>query len=143
MIVFVMGLWCAGKSTFIKQNFSNFYKVDFMDYQNNVLLHKNDILETYEKCKNALIDAVKKYENVVFEDSLLTEESRKYYKDAIQSMNPTEIEIYVINPSTKEIVKNAKKANKFLTEENIEFKKEQLKLPSTNEGFKKINIIYS
>jgi len=141
MVIFVIGLPCSGKSTFIQNNFSDFYKIDLFDYQENIPRTVEGVWTSYENCKDALIEALLNHENIVFEHTLFKAIRREYYIQAIQAVKKTDMVIYLINPSTSRILKNAKKRNVLMSRDEIEQSKKILEIPNKKEGFKEIHII--
>lgn len=141
-ITFVMGIPCSGKSTYIKNNFSDRKVIDLYDYQKNEKFTTIEtIKESYEKCKNALIDAIKNNEDVVMEHTLLRAIRRKVYIDAVKSITECPIEIVVINPDIKILKQRAEKRDIYNDDEYIKEMQNTLEIPTKEEGFSNIKII--
>ncbi len=141
-IIFVIGPACAGKSTYIKNNFPNFKVIDLYDFQKNyTFLGYNECFESYEKCKDALIEAIKNNENVVMEHTLLKAIRRKVYIDAVKELGDYGIECICIKPSPEVLNKRKELRN---IKSKIEWDKEELDLleiPTIEEGFSNIKLI--
>ena len=141
-ITFVIGPACAGKSTYIKNNFSDFKVIDLYDFQKDyAFLGYNECVESYEKCKDALIEAIKNNENVVMEHTLLKAIRRKVYIDAVKELGDYEIECICIKPSPEVLNKRRKLRN---IKSKIEWDKEELDLleiPTIEEGFSNVKLI--
>lgn len=141
-ITFVMGIPCSGKSTYIKNNFSDRKVIDLYDYQKDEKFATIEtIKKSYEKCKNALIDAIKNNEDVVMEHTLLRAIRRKDYIDAVKSITECPIEIVVINPDIKILKQRAEKRDIYNDDEYIKEMKNTLEIPTKEEGFSNIKII--
>ena len=141
-IIFVIGPACAGKSTYIKNNFSDFKVIDLYDFQKDyAFLGYNECVESYEKCKDALIEAIKNNENIVMEHTLLKAIRRKVYIDAVKELGDYEIECICIKPSPEVLNKRRELRN---IKSKIEWDKEELDLleiPTIEEGFSNVKLI--
>ena len=141
-IIFVIGPACAGKSTYIKNIFSDFKVIDLYDFQKDyTFLGYNECVKSYEKCKDALIEAIKNNENVVMEHTLLKAIRRKVYIDAVKELGDYEIECICIKPSPEVLNKRRELRN---IKSKIEWDKEELDLleiPTIEEGFSNIKLI--
>lgn len=141
MIVFVMGASCAGKSTYIKENYPDFYKVDLYDFQKRLGCSFEAIVESYEQCRLALIEAVKEHENVVMEHTLLRAIRRQPYIEAVREVTDSPIEIVSIFPSDEELLENAKKRKVKFFPGEFKSMREVYEIPTIEEGFSKVTII--
>lgn len=141
-IIFVMGLSCSGKSTYIKNNFKDIKVLDLYDYQKNCLSYSYDeIWDSYMRIKDDLVEAIKNNEDVVLEHTLLKAIRRKIYIDAVKEVTDCPIEIFLIKPS-KEVFKERKKSrNCFFNEKNYKDDLSILEVPTIEEGFSKVNVI--
>lgn len=137
-ITFVMGVPCAGKTTYIKNNFQNRTIIDLYDYQQKLLSLK-DVALSYEKCKEALIKAIQNNEDVVMEHTLLKSIRRIPYIEAIREITDSPIEIILLNPSMKILKKNVEKRKCALcySEAGLDI----LEIPKKEEGFSKIILV--
>ena len=140
-IKIVMGIPCAGKSTFIKNNFPDYTIIDLYDYQKNTWPSVDNIMKSYEDARDALILAIKNNEDVVLEHTLLKACRREMYIQAIREVTDAPIDIYVINPNVTKVKSHAKKRGINKTKENILYEKEILEIPTLDEGFNSIKII--
>lgn len=141
MIVFVMGPSCGGKSTFIKKNFPNFKKIDLYDFEIENGFSVEAIMQAYEECKNALIDAIKNGENVVMEHTLLKAIRREVYIKAVKEVTDEPIIGYFLCPSDKELNSNAKRRMISFWKGELANIREVMELPTTEEGFSEVHII--
>jgi predicted kinase len=139
-IVFVMGPACAGKSTFIKKHFPDFYKVDLFDFQTD-FMSVDMVMKSYEDCKNALIDAIKTHENIVLEHTLLKAIRRKVYIDAVKEITDIPIEAYFIYPSDEELKENSLKRKIKVDTWTLKNYRETAEVPTKNEGFVSVMLI--
>ena len=141
-IIFVIGPACAGKSTYIKNNFPDFKVIDLYDFQKDyAFLGYNECVESYEKCKDALIEAIKNNEDVVMEHTLLKAIRRKVYIDAVKELGDYEIECICIKP-TPEVLHQRKELRNIKSK--IEWGKEELailEIPTIEEGFSNVKLI--
>lgn len=139
-IIFVMGIAGSGKSTYIKENFTDFTVVDLYDFQQNCYTIQ-DCWKSYMDAKDALIEAIKKGENVILEHTLLKAERRKIYVDAVREITNVPIEIILINPEFNVLVERHKKRNIYLSDDYIKSNLDVLEIPTKEEGFETISII--
>ena len=138
MINFVIGPPCAGKSTFIKSTFPNATIIDLWDFQKNTVCNIVTILESYEKVKEALINAIKSDDSlIVLEHTLLRAERRVPYIEAIKEISNEPINCYVLKPTQKEYLKRCKARNVHGSIEDFKM----LEIPTKDEDFDKIYII--
>ena len=140
MIKIVMGLPCAGKSTFIKNNFEGIKKIDLYDYQANIM-QQNEVWKSYEDVKDEIIKCIKNNEDFVVEHTLLKAIRRKYYIDAIHEVTQEPIEIWLIKPNKEQYLKQSKMRGINHTSEDYEWYMNILEIPTTEEGFSKVHII--
>ena len=144
-ITFVMGPATAGKSTYIKQNFKDCKIIDLWDIQKDMVMSatslSDNILTSYEICKQNLIEAVKNNEDVVLEHTLLRAIRRKIYIDAIKELGDYEINCIVIKPDKKVLLERRKKRGLICNEKQIEEELNVLEIPTKEEGFSNIKII--
>lgn len=139
-IIFVMGPACAGKSTFIKENFPEFKKIDLYDFQERWVTVEN-VMKSYEECLKALLDVIKNKEDVVLEHTFLKAIRRKAYIDAIKEITDTPIEAYFLFPSDEELKENAKQRGIKLNEKTIQLYREIAEFPTIEEGFAQVTLI--
>ncbi len=141
-IIFVIGPACAGKSTYIKNNFPDFKVIDLYDFQKDyAFLGYDECVKSYEKCKDALIEAIKNNENVVMEHTLLRAIRREVYINAVKELGDYEIECVCIKPSPEVLNKRKELRN---IKSKIEWDKEELdflEIPTIEEGFSNIKLI--
>jgi len=148
-IIFVIGPSCVGKSTYIKEHYKNFEIIDLYKFQQDYkILGLAQVVESYEKCKEALIKTVKENKNVVMEHTLLRAERRIPYIEAVKALGNFDIECVCIKPNIELLVKRKilRGLDQYgLSEEEIkqmcEEELKMLELPTVDEGFSKITII--
>lgn len=140
-VIFVAGIAGAGKTTFIKNNFPNYEKLDMFDYQSKyTFLGPKEMLMCITESKGHLIKLIKQGKNVVFESTFLTKRQRKTYLKAIKKFNPYTI-IYYLDKSDEEIYKNNEKRKTYMDSYMLEQCREILEIPQLSEGFNEVNII--
>lgn len=144
-VIFVMGIPCSGKSTYIKNNFPDATAIDLYDYQANIQTIE-DVWKSYEAVKDEIIKRLESEDLVICEHTLLKAERREYYLHALKEAYPginceiilcrTDIDTYKRNhvarhgePATDDFIKN--RYNGFL---------EVLEEPTESEGFSKVSI---
>lgn len=140
-IIFVMGPSCGGKSTFIKNNFPEYKKLDLYDYEEKNGFSIPAIIQSYDEIKEDLIDAIKNNEDIVMEHTLLKAIRREVYIDAIKEVTDSPIIGYFILPSDEEIESNAKKRKVRLYEGELDNIRNILDIPTVDEGFAEVHII--
>ena len=141
-IIFVIGPACAGKSTYIKNNFSDFEKIDLYDFQKDYpFLGYEEVVESYDKCKDALIEAIKSNKNVVMEHTLLRAIRREVYIDAVKELGDYKIECVLIKPSAEVLADRQKQRGIPYSIERAKDELDVLEDPTEDEGFSKITII--
>jgi len=136
----VIGLACAGKSTFIKNNFPNSTVVDIFDFQEHAR-STEDIWQSYIAAKDVLIKAIKAGDEVVLEHTLLRAIRREMYIDAIKSVTDEPIDIYVVNPSPDIIQERSEKRGCPYHKGEVEEALKVLEIPTKEEGFNNVYII--
>ena len=141
-IIIVAGPACAGKSTFIKENFPDREVVDLFDFQENLgLITVRTVLDSYAHCKDALIEKIKEGKPVVLEHTLLKAIRRKYYIDAIREVTNEPIEIYYLLPD-REIYREQLKLRELPCDDDfIDSSYLVAEIPTEDEGFDKVTII--
>ena len=140
-VYFVIGPSCAGKSTYIQNNFPNVLKIDLLDYQKD-LFSISDVFKSYEDCKNALIEAVKTGKDVVLEHTMLMCKRRPPYIEAVRQNCDCKLICIVLKPSARKLQNRQKKQYGYRPD--ITHAKEMLnilEIPSKDEGFDEIIII--
>ena len=140
MIKIVMGLPCAGKSTFIENNFEGIKKIDLYDYQTNIM-RQDEVWKSYEDVKDEIIKRIKNNEDFVVEHTLLKAIRRKYYIDAIREVTQEPIEIWLIKPNEEQYLKQCKMRDINHTSEDYKWYMDILEIPTIEEGFSKVHII--
>lgn len=141
MIAFVIGPSCAGKSTFIKENFPEFKKIDLYDFQTDNM-SVEEVWQSYLECRDALKEAVSDNENVVLEHTLLKRHRRDMYIEAVKEVGDFPIDIYVILPDVNTLLERRRargiklNSSRFLQEEI-----DMCDIPIKEDGFNKIVII--
>lgn len=141
-IIIVAGPTCAGKSTFIKENFADREIVDLFDFQENIVFFSTDsIMRSYEECRDALIQKIKEGKQVVLEHTLLKAIRRKFYIDAIREITNEPIEIYFLIPE-REIYREQLRKRKQPTDDDfIDSSYSILEIPTKEEGYDKVTVI--
>lgn len=141
-ITFVMGMACAGKSTYIKEHFPNTTVIDLYDFQKNKkFLGYDEIATSYEECKDAVLKAIKRGEDVVMEHTLLKAIRRKPYIDAIREITDAPIDIVLINPELHTLAARSQRRGSFSSESYLKSNLEILEIPTKEEGFENITIV--
>lgn len=142
-IKIVMGPACAGKSYFIKENFPTATVIDLYDYQKTrPYLNSEGIMESYEECKNALVEAIKENkEEIVLEHTLLKAKRRKVYIDAIREVTDKPIIIYVVLPSREILKKFSKLRGVNYDDLDIDLILDVLEIPTKEEGFASVIMV--
>lgn len=147
MIIFVFGLPCSGKSTFIKENFPDFKHIAIDHFQKDLPYgctqeeRQEQMLAEYEECKQALIEAIKENDNVVLEHTLLKAMRRVPYIEAVRSATDQGISAYVFNPSIETLMRMRKKDDIEAYREQINNEKSVLEIPKDKDGFAEVHII--
>ena len=141
-IIIVAGPTCAGKSTFIKENFADKEVVDLFDFQENIaFFNVTSIMRSYEECRDALIEKIKEGKDVVLEHTLLKAIRRKFYIDAIREVTNEPIEIYFLMPE-REVYRQQLKERKQPTDDDfIDGSYSILEIPTKDEGYNQVTII--
>lgn len=141
-IIIVAGPTCAGKSTFIKEHFPTHTVVDVFDFQKDLpCICADTVLESYKHCRDALIAAINRGEDVVLEHTLLKQKRRPMYIDAIREHTNAPIEMYFLMPSDQQLFKQMQKrkyARDIQTAINMKMTAE---LPTIDEGYAVVHII--
>lgn len=141
-IIIVAGPTCAGKSTLIKARFPNHHVVDLYDFQKHLKwVNPAVVLETYEACRDALVDAIINYDNVVLEHTLLKEKRRPMYIDAIREVSTAPIDMYFLMPSKDELVRRMRTRDLSFTEDEAASMLELAEIPTLSEGYNTVHLI--
>lgn len=140
-VVIVAGPMCAGKSTFIKEHFPDHTVVDLYDFQDGIINTYADVMRSYEECRDELVKAIQRGNDVVLEHTLLKQQRRPMYIDAIRSVTDEDIEMYFILPSIDEHVKYAQKRNISADKQYIEGVRSVIELPTIDEGYSAVHLI--
>ena len=140
MVVFVIGPACAGKSTFIQNNFPDYKVINLYDYQKHFMT-VDEVWESYLKCRDDLKDAIKNNENVVLEHTLLKKERRVMYIEAVKEVTDSPIDIYVMLPDIETLLERRKERKIITSRKMTESELEMCDIPTHEDGFNKIEII--
>lgn len=147
-VIFVIGIPCSGKSSYIKNNFPDATAIDLYDYQANIQTIE-DVWKSYEAVKDEIIKRLESEDVVICEHTLLKAERREYYLHALKETYPginfeiilcqPDIDTYKRNhvarhgePATDDFIDN--RYNGFL---------EVLEEPIETEGFSKVSVCKS
>lgn len=141
MLVIVMGVPGAGKSTFIKEKFSDYKKVDIWDFQDFAFPTQENLYKAFIDCKDTLLDAIQTNENVVLEHTLFRAIRRKFYLEEIRKVYNGPIDLYFITPDDETINKNNLSRGSFSTISNVQAYKAALETPLKEEGFDNVYVI--
>lgn len=136
-VVFVIGIPCAGKSTYIKKHYSDYKKVDLYDYQKQAM-SVVDILKSYEDCKQNLIESIKTCDKVVMEHTLLRKERRIPYIEAVRETAEVHLTCVLVNPSVDRILENEELRGLHKSREGILDNLKLLEIPEDGDGFDEI-----
>ena len=145
MLTIVMGPSCAGKSTYINNNFDESIKTfDIFDYQQRPLFSVDDVFETYKECSKHLCQALKEdpSQHYVLEHTLLKRIRREWYLENIRKVYDGPIEIICLKPSVDTLNRNYMK--RFCTSDTdskLNGSLDVLELPTMDEGYDKVTII--
>jgi predicted kinase len=141
-VIIVGGPACAGKSTFIKKNFADKTIIDLKDFQDKYLfLTYDNVVKSYEDCKNALITAIKEGKDVVLEHTLLRAIRREVYINAIKEVTDEDIIIYFFKPSLPHLLERVKLRTGKDGIGSAQVSIETLEVPTFDEGYSQIYII--
>lgn len=151
-VKFVIGAAASGKTTFIKNHFSedkNTIILNVYDYQQATYKKMEEFgcisfMEEIECLKNAneailvdIIEALKEKKNVVVEHTLYKTKRRIAYIDAIRkAIKNINIEVYVMCPTDSVWEKYINKRK--LNVSKIKVQKNEIEFPNPVEGFNKI-----
>ena len=142
-IKIVMGIPCAGKSTFIKKYFPNSTKIDLYDFQQR---YEEpciaSTIKSYEDARIALVEAINNGEDVVFEHTLLKAIRREIYVRTIKNITNEPIDIYLINPPLQRFKENhlIRFGDEF-RDDDLTLYHKLLELPTKEEGFANVYIV--
>ena len=141
-VIIVAGTTCAGKSTFIKDHFPHHTVVDLFDFQKDLpCLCVDTVLESYERCRDALTAAIDRGEDVVLEHTLLKQKRRPMYIDAIREHTDTPIEMYFLMPSDEQLLQQMKERKYARDIQTAIDMKATVELPTLDEGYSVVHII--
>lgn len=141
-VYFVIGPACAGKSTYIKENFKDAIIVDLYDFQRGDNITVQSIIESYNKCEEKLIESLKLGKDVVLEHTLLLRKRRPQYIDAVRNNCDCKLICIVIKPSTETLLRNKEARYGYKIEGTYATEElEMLELPISADGFDEIKII--
>lgn len=139
-VAIVAGPPCAGKSTFIKKEFPNAHVIDVFDFQTSMMTPA-DVMESYLKCRDALIEALRTYDDVVLEHTLLKAKRRPMYIEAIRSVTDAPIDMYYLKPSTEEYCRRLMRRKCFRNDKDAEYMLNFGDIPIIEEGYNSVHII--
>lgn len=142
-IIFIMGVPGAGKSTYAKKNFPDFTFIDLKDFQKKYASSSIEtIAKTYDECRDALIEAIKRNEDVIMEHTLLKAVRREVYIKAVKEVTDTPIEIIVMNPPKEIIKENLYKRDNITGDWLLNTNLDILEIPTIDEGFDSVTVVY-
>lgn len=142
-VIFVIGVAGSGKSTYIKNNYPDYKKIDLYDYQTHFMCVA-EVLKSYEDCKQDLIESIKTCDKVVMEHTLLKKMRRIPYIDAVRETDEVKLTCVLVNPSVEQIVNNriARGLSKTIcNKESVLDELEVLEIPEDGDGFDEIVIV--
>lgn len=140
MVVFVIGPSGAGKSTYIAKNFPNYKKVDLWDFQKDNQIYEG-VWRSYERCCDALIEAVKNEENVVLEHTLLKSMRRPMYIDAVRKVYDGPIDVVCIIPDNDKLAERRSKKFKKEIKPHDFYDLKIFEMPQEGDGFRNITVV--
>jgi predicted kinase len=135
-----MGLSASGKSTYIEKHFPNTTVVDLYDFQQNAYTLEA-IKQSYEDCKNKLIEVLKEGKDVVLEHTMYRAIRRKIYIDAVRSVTDASIDMIYIQPTLEELEERWKKREIYVDTDEIKSHLKIIETPTLEEGFHSITIV--
>ena len=141
-IIFVMGPTGGGKSYYIENNLKDFVKVDLYDFQKNNMTY-DEVWESYMKCKDKLIEEIKKGNDVVLEHTLLKGIRREIYINAVKEISDVSIEAVWIFPDIEKYKENSLKRFHAFSQRMYDEFKEVSETPTVEEGFSSVLIMTS
>lgn len=156
MLNIVMGVSCAGKTTFINKKFKDYVHYSISDYQDNLkkeqgnkefydlLEYKSILIKANERIKNDVINALLNGDNVVMEHTLYKAKRRIAYIEDIQKcVANLEVNIYLIMPSDLVLLNNLKTSSKYNENDfkRLKAEREFIEIPNIAEGYNKIFIV--
>ena len=142
-VIFVIGVAGSGKSTYIKNNYPDYKKIDLYDYQSHFMCVA-EVLQSYEDCKKDLVESIKTCDKVVMEHTLLKKMRRIPYVDAVRETDDVKLTCVLVNPSVEQIVNNriARGLSKTIcNKESVLDELEVLEIPEDGDGFDEIIIV--
>lgn len=142
-IKIVMGIPCAGKSTFIKKYFPNSRKIDLYDFQKQYKkINYFDIMQSYEDVKNELLESIRNNEDVILEHTLLKAIRREMYIEAIKEITDEPIDVYLIHPTIQRFKENhAIRLGEEFHDDELKEYFDTLEIPTTKEGFAHVYLV--
>lgn len=154
-VSFVIGSTASGKSTFIKQNFTD-KNVEFLNvydfqmkafeeagFQNKIPLREEIrcLFNANNNLLEAIVEKLQQGKNLVVEHTLLKSKRRITYIEAIRkAVGNVEIEFYVMQPS-EEIYRERLEKRDLLKKYSFQFYKNMaldLEFPNVAEGFDRV-----
>lgn len=141
-IIFISGPACAGKSTFIKENFPNKRVIDLYDFQKDIRFFTFEtIWQSYVDCLEEMKKCINNKEDFVLEHTLLKAQRRAFYIEELRKITNEDIEIYFLYPSEETLTKQSKERKCFYGKKDIQDQLELCELPTKEEGFSEVHII--
>jgi predicted kinase len=141
-VIIVAGPTCSGKTTFIKNNFPNHTVIDLFDFQKDIVFASyENIMQSYIECRDALVAALKRGEDVVLEHTLLKAMRREMYINAIRSVTDAPVEMYFLMPSDEQLFKQMKERKYPGSIATAQQMKQIAEIPTTSEGYAVVHVI--
>ena len=138
-VIFVIGCPCSGKSTYIKNNFSNIPVIDLWDFQNYKFANYDNIYQSYVDCLDALLKAVEDNDLVILEHTLLLAKRRLMYIEPLKERG-IDIDCICMYPSFDGLKARMIQRDCYGDDEEIEYLLDFIELPTKEEGFSNIMI---
>lgn len=140
MVVFVIGPSGAGKSVYIEKFLPDYKKIDLWDFQKDNQIY-DGVWRSYERCCDALVEAVRSGENVVLEHTLLKAIRRPMYIDAVRKFYNGPIDIVCIVPDKYKLAERRSKKFKEEIKPCDFYELEIFETPQKDDGFRNITLV--
>ena len=134
VVTFVIGPPCAGKSTYIKNNFQDAIVIDLWDFQKDIsVFTMQTVADSYQKVLEALVEAIKEHpdKDIVLEHTLLREIRRRPYIKAVKEITDSPINCVAVKPDLDTYKEFCKQRKCNFSQDAMDM----LEIPTIEEGF--------